>query len=121
LIIDLPTDFKSDIIHRCEDHLNCNHHVQAVEGSLLSEITQNKNGVVNSNHHQAILQPAPGITISAYSSDGLPEAFEWSNPVDKPLLIAVQWHPERMDANNPYSTRLMQYFISEVVKGTKKR
>ena len=45
---------------------------------------------VNSFHHQAVGEPAPGFTVSAYAPDGIIEAIE------KDRVFAVQWHPERM-------------------------
>ena len=45
---------------------------------------------VNTYHHQAIHKLAHTLTASAYSDDGLIEAFEKEN------VIAVQWHPERL-------------------------
>ena len=44
---------------------------------------------VNSYHHQAVKEPAPGIKITARSEDGLVEAFE----ADR--IWAVQFHPEK--------------------------
>ena len=46
---------------------------------------------VNSTHHQAVKDPAPGLTPCAYAPDGVIEALEMD---DYPYLIAVQWHPE---------------------------
>jgi putative glutamine amidotransferase len=42
-------------------------------------------------HHQAIDELAPGLTISAYTSDGVIQAVE----LDRAAFgVAVQWHPE---------------------------
>ena len=45
---------------------------------------------INSFHHQAVKDLAPGFTAAAFSGDGLVEAIEKGN------LIGVQWHPEAM-------------------------
>ena len=42
------------------------------------------------------------------------EAFEWEDPQQKPYLLAVQWHPERMDFNERLSGNLFENFLSEV-------
>jgi len=46
---------------------------------------------VNSRHHQAIRQTAPGFEVSATAPDGVIEAIE--RPASR-YCVAVQWHPE---------------------------
>jgi putative glutamine amidotransferase len=48
---------------------------------------------VNSWHHQAVLEPAPGLRTSAHAPDGVIEAIEWGD--DSNWVVGVQWHPER--------------------------
>lgn len=60
---------------------------------------------VNSYHHQAIAELAPGFKISAVAEDGIIEAIE------KDKIIAVQWHPERMSTDQK-QLALFQYFIN---------
>jgi putative glutamine amidotransferase len=48
---------------------------------------------VNSYHHQAIRDLAPGLEPVAFSPDGLIEAVVMANAPD---VFAVQWHPELM-------------------------
>jgi putative glutamine amidotransferase len=50
---------------------------------------------VNSSHHQAVDRLAGAFRPSAFSSDGVLEAFEWADPRQS-WMLAVQWHPERM-------------------------
>lgn len=51
-----------------------------------------ENTLVNSVHHQIIDQLAATLKASAWSNDGVIEAFESHEEV--PLIIGVQWHPE---------------------------
>lgn len=46
---------------------------------------------VNSFHHQAVREPAPGFRVCAVAPDGIIEAVESTE--GKPIL-GVQWHPE---------------------------
>ena len=48
---------------------------------------------VNSRHHQAVRDLAPGLRASAWAPDGVIEGAEPASP-DAPWLLAVQWHPE---------------------------
>jgi putative glutamine amidotransferase len=52
---------------------------------------------VNSSHHQAIKELAPGLIATGWTDDDLIEAVE--TPSDMPWLLAVQWHPEEMQAD----------------------
>ena len=51
---------------------------------------------VNSFHHQAVKDAAPGFTVSASATDGIIEAIEPSGRDAHPFTVGVQWHPERM-------------------------
>ena len=46
---------------------------------------------VNSRHHQAVKQVAPGLVVSATAPDGVIEAIE--DPAAR-FCLGVQWHPE---------------------------
>jgi putative glutamine amidotransferase len=52
---------------------------------------------VNSWHHQAVLEPAPGLRATAHAPDGVIEAIEWGD--DSQWIVGVQWHPERMQGD----------------------
>lgn len=111
LIVDIPADHPGNVKHQCEDYLNCFHSVNIVAGSRLKRVAKADTGMVTSNHHQAIEKPAPGIRIVAWSADSIAEAIEWADPMAKPFLMAVQWHPERMDTQNPLSMPLVRTFL----------
>jgi putative glutamine amidotransferase len=50
---------------------------------------------VNSIHHQAVDDPGPHLRATAWSDDGVIEA------VEAPGMLGVQWHPERLAADEP--------------------
>ena len=63
---------------------------------------------VNSRHHQAVREPAPGFMASALASDGLIEALE---KPDYPFFLAVQWHPEGAWSHDECSLKLFQALV----------
>jgi putative glutamine amidotransferase len=69
------------------------HAVRVQEGSLLERTLGTRSATVNSRHHQAIRDLAPGLKAVAWADDGVIEAAE---PLDAgaPWTVAVQWHPE---------------------------
>jgi putative glutamine amidotransferase len=68
---------------------------------------------VNSSHHQAVARLAPGFRVSAVSpEDAVIEAFECAQPQSRPLLLAVQWHPEGMDDGLPLADGVLDAFLS---------
>jgi putative glutamine amidotransferase len=113
LIIDIPTDFDTTVSHRCQDANACFHNVVLDSGSMLSGISGQLIGNVNSNHHQGIKRLSPDLKIVAYSLDSLPEALEWADPSGKSFLMGVQWHPERLGNENPLSGKIGEKFLEE--------
>lgn len=67
------------------------HEVAVDTQSRLAKISGSHQFMVNSLHHQAVRQLAPGLIATAHSPDGLVEALEVK---DHPFGVAVQWHPE---------------------------
>ncbi len=71
------------------------HEIWIDKDSQLSRIMREKlnddSCDVNSRHHQAIRQVAPGFVVSATAPDGVIEAIE--DPGAR-FCVGVQWHPE---------------------------
>lgn len=67
------------------------HTIQVEEESKLARLLGQPIVTVNSLHHQAVREVAPGVAVSARSADGLVEAIELPQ---HPFALAVQWHPE---------------------------
>ncbi|MCX7669097.1 MAG: gamma-glutamyl-gamma-aminobutyrate hydrolase family protein [Anaerolineae bacterium] len=63
---------------------------------------------VNSFHHQAVKDPAPGFAIVARAEDGVIEGIE--RPAAR-FVIGVQWHPEGMFRTDPLARRLFAAFV----------
>ena len=65
--------------------------------------------LVNSFHHQAVSVPSDKVTVSAYSEDGIVEAYEIVTP--KQWLLAVQFHPEMLVRADDSWLALFEAFI----------
>jgi putative glutamine amidotransferase len=110
LIIDIPKDHGKQVKHRCKEG-NCMHAVKIDSASLLFKLVQKNQGEVNSFHHQAIGKLADDFRITAWADDSIPEAIEWKDPAGKPFMMAVQWHPERLEFNDPFAATLARIFL----------
>jgi putative glutamine amidotransferase len=91
---DIATQMPAARLHRDASVYDMNFHsVDIAPGTRLAQLYPGEARVkVNSIHHQAIKDLAPGLVVEAVSSDdGLVEAIR--RP-DAPYLAAVQWHPE---------------------------
>ncbi len=84
------------------------HKVSIVSGTLLSRILGEEEIWVNSFHHQSVHRVAQGLTVAAYSSDGLVEAV---TKEDYPFFLAVQWHPEEMFMTDKYAQAIFHEFV----------
>jgi putative glutamine amidotransferase len=120
LIIDIPADYDTIVIHRQEDWENCYHQVSVDTASVLFSISRARSAIVNSNHHQGIDKLGNELLITSYAMDSLPESIEWKNNEGKGFLMAVQWHPERMDTIHPLAKNLAVEFLRAAIEYQKK-
>jgi putative glutamine amidotransferase len=86
---DLDSERPGSVPHAGEQ----THALRVEPGSLVARTLGTQSATVNSRHHQAIRDLAPGLKAVAWAEDGVIEAVE---PVDAgaPWMVAVQWHPE---------------------------
>lgn len=97
---DLPSEYGPGLLrhaHPVKDFPREHqaHPVQVEEESLLARVLGVPVARVNSRHHQAIKTVAPGLVVTARAPDGVIEGVE--RP-DHPFALAVQWHPENLQA-----------------------
>ena len=96
------------------------HEIAVVKNSYLFDWTHQAVGRVNSAHHQAITEQvlSPAFMANAFSFDEekIIEGFEYRDKSNKPFLLCVQWHPERMKdrEQNPFSKKIKEHFIAAV-------
>ncbi len=116
LIVDIPEDYQSTVMHRMDNPDSCNHRINLIKNSNLFNACKSLSGMVNSNHHQAISQIADIFKVSARTEDGIIESVEWKDTTGKPFLMAVQWHPERMAPESSFSSPIAKVFLENVKK-----
>ena len=86
------------------------HNVSVLSGSKLNQIINTEDLLVNSHHHQAIETLGADLVATAWSTDGVIEAFE--DPRPDRFVLAVQWHPEMGWQNDQFSQRLFDSFVA---------
>jgi putative glutamine amidotransferase len=108
---DLPSEYASDLRHAFpfpdfpREHIA--HPVRIEEESRLARLLGAPIVSVNSRHHQAVKEVAPGLEAVARAPDGVIEALELPA---HPFALAVQWHPENLLAQ-PEMRALFEKFV----------
>ncbi|MDJ0925518.1 MAG: gamma-glutamyl-gamma-aminobutyrate hydrolase family protein [Acidimicrobiia bacterium] len=99
LIEDIPSEIGStDHAVRGPEVVDCHQTVTIEPDCLVAEAIGSTEACVNSIHHQAVRDVAPGMRAAGWTSDGVievldPEDHSWP-------LLAVQWHPEYLVVND---------------------
>jgi putative glutamine amidotransferase len=118
LIQDVATEHPgaSDVGHRQHERdledWQVGHPVSATSNAL--PLFTNQALGVNSFHHQAIRDLAPGLEPVAFSPDGLIEAVVMP---DAPDVFAVQWHPELMFERDDAHLRPFSHLVRAATTG----
>jgi putative glutamine amidotransferase len=82
------------------------HDVTVTPGSRLRRLLGASLVPVNSLHHQAVKDLAPGLTASAFAPDGVVEGVEAAGG----FVVGVQWHPEELTDDRPEMRQLFAAF-----------
>lgn len=91
------------------------HKVLVKSPSLLQKIVGSERGEVNSAHHQSADELGHNLIANAIADDGIIEGIERKDPIGKPYLLLVQWHPERMlEQENPFTKNIRQSFVDAI-------
>jgi putative glutamine amidotransferase len=100
LVQDIPSEIPGAIEHRFQvpphQSFTLAHEIWIDKDTLLARVMRERLSdtdacSVNSRHHQAVKQVAPGFRVSATAPDGVIEAIE--DPGAR-FCLGVQWHPE---------------------------
>ncbi|MDQ7820677.1 MAG: gamma-glutamyl-gamma-aminobutyrate hydrolase family protein [Armatimonadota bacterium] len=84
------------------------HPVEVAAPSRLAALVGAGSRMVNSAHHQALKAVAGALVVTARAPDGVVEAVE---APDRPFVVAVQWHPERMLDADPRMAALFEALV----------
>jgi putative glutamine amidotransferase len=108
LIQHIPDEITSPLAHEQPNpRTEAGHDVTITADTRLAQIVKAASIPVNSAHHQAVKDVAPGCVIDALASDGVIEGIELT---DYPFCIGVQWHPEYHIS--PADTAIFDAFIA---------
>ena len=107
---DIPTEIETTLAHRqTEGKYEMSHHVSVLPDTPLHMLTGGEARIrVNSFHHQAIKDFAPGLIPMANADDGVIEAAYFNGA---PYVRVYQWHPERLVDFCPHSRAIFDDFI----------
>ena len=106
---DLPTERPSEVEHHeTPPYDKTAHIVELLEGTPLQKLLKGDFLPVNSYHHQAIKDLAPGLNVMAGAEDGVIEAVYMP---EKRFVWAVQWHPEFSYKVNESSREIFRAFV----------
>ncbi|WP_232696063.1 gamma-glutamyl-gamma-aminobutyrate hydrolase family protein [Brevibacillus daliensis] len=84
------------------------HAIKIVENSRVHEIFGADRIYTNSFHHQSCKLLGTNLVATAFSEDGVIEAFE---STEDRYLMGVQWHPECMTKRHPMFLKLFSSFV----------
>ena len=85
------------------------HDIYIEKGSRAASWFASNPAGVNSFHHQAVKDVAPGFVITARTEDGIIEAIESR---ENSFIVGVQWHPEVMWQQNPELLNVFTDFVN---------
>lgn len=121
LILDIRTRLKHWAIRKDETDEGTpgesRKHLATIESkSVLAKIVGDCPMLVNSRHHQGIMEKekAKTLTATAYAPDGIIEAVE---ATDHHWALAVQWHPEKK--SDSYVYEACKPLFGEFIKAAK--
>lgn len=107
LIQDIADQVADPLVHQKSEG-EARHLIRLQPTSRLANLLGDDELEVNSYHHQAVQDLAPGLKEVAWATDGVVEGVEMP---DAGFAIGVQWHPELMVQND---ARQLQLFVGLV-------
>jgi putative glutamine amidotransferase len=115
LFLHIPEDLPKALPHRDALDRAHRHALTVVPGTLMQRVYGEGEIRVNSTHHMAIDELAPGFQVSARCPDGVVEAIESTQP--DWFALGTQFHPEA-DTASALDLRIFEEFIEGVKQHT---
>lgn len=111
---DLPTQWPAAVAHSVYEHGRAHtpHTLTVLPGTDLAHIVgpgASQPIPVNTLHHQAVRDVAPGFRVNAHADDGLIEGIESTT---KTFTLGVQCHPEELYNGAPTWGALFSAFVA---------
>ncbi len=108
------TDRPGLINHGDPRRGHAEHPVELEPGSLIAKAVGGAGRVESawSFHHQAIGRLAPGLVVTGRTADGVVEAVELEAAHDRPWMVGIQWHPERLAHVDGQNQALFDEFVA---------
>lgn len=111
LFYHIPEDLKSAIPHYDPMDPNHRHALSVRPRSLMSRVYGDNMIRVNSTHHMAVDEVAPGFMVTARCPDGVTEAIESTMP--DWFAVGTQFHPESSTAS-ALDMRIFEEFLAGI-------
>ena len=114
LFLHIPEDLPSALPHKDPHDPAHRHGLEITENSIMEAVYGDGEIRVNSFHHMAVDEVAPGFEVTARCPDGIIEAIE-SRHHDW-VALGTQFHPETESAS-ALDARIFEEFITAVRHG----
>ncbi|HEV7222293.1 MAG TPA: gamma-glutamyl-gamma-aminobutyrate hydrolase family protein [Pirellulales bacterium] len=115
VFLHIPEDMPKALPHRDSLDPAHRHALEVVQGTLMERVYGEGEIRVNSTHHMAIDEVAPGFMVTARCPDGVVEAIESTQP--DWFALGTQFHPESESAS-ALDLRIFEEFIDGIKSQT---
>jgi len=113
LFLHVPEDVSEAIPHKDLQDRGHRHSLEVLPGSLMERVYGDGEIRVNSMHHMAVDEVAPGFIVTARCPDGVVETIE--SEIPDWFAFGTQFHPEA-DSASALDIRIFEEFVDGVME-----
>ncbi|WNC16813.1 gamma-glutamyl-gamma-aminobutyrate hydrolase family protein [Brevibacillus brevis] len=110
LVQDIPSQVPGAIQHAQRGSRQYGAHKVTLRPGFVADAIGKTEILVNTSHHQAVKDVAPGFVMTGFAADGVIEAIESLDG----LHVGLQWHPERMWGHDSDMRKVAEAFVAKV-------